>query len=69
MRTLIVLAIAAVVAVIGFQMKSTSIQGSSGDAGSIAKAMATSKPLWPHEIHRNFENMSELPVRETKEPF
>jgi hypothetical protein len=69
MRTLIVLAIAAVVAVIGFQMKSTFIAGSSGDPASIAKAMATSKPLWPHEIHINYENLKELPVGETKEPF
>jgi hypothetical protein len=69
MRTLIVLAIAAVVAVIGFQMKSTFIPGSSGDSASIAKAMATSKPLWPHEIHVNYEKMKELPAQETKEPF
>jgi hypothetical protein len=69
MRTLIVLAIAAVVLAIGFRVKNTSIPGSSGDPESVAKAMATSKPLWPHEIHVSYENMKELPVRETKEPF
>jgi hypothetical protein len=35
----------------------------------VAKALATSKPLSPHEIHVNYENMKELPVRETNEPF
>jgi hypothetical protein len=69
MRTLIVLAIAAVVLAIGFRVKNTFIPGSSGDPGSVAAAMATSKPLWPLEIHVNYENMKELPVRETKEPF
>jgi hypothetical protein len=69
MRTLIVLAIAVVVLAIGFQVKNTFIRGSSGDPASVAKAMATSKPLWPHEIHLNYEGMKELPVRETKEPF
>jgi hypothetical protein len=63
MRTLIVLAIAAVVLAIGFRVKNTFIPG------SVAAAMATSKPLWPLEIHVNYENMKELPVRETKEPF
>jgi hypothetical protein len=69
MRTLIVLAIAAVVVAIGFQVKNIYIPRSSGDPASIANAMATSKPVWPHEIHLNYENMKELPVRETKEPF
>ena len=69
MRTLIVLAIAAVVLAIGFRVKNTFIPGSSADPGSVAKAMATSKPLSPHEIHVNYENMNELPARETKEPF
>jgi hypothetical protein len=68
MRTLIVLAIAAVVLAIGFRVKNT-FAPASGEPGSVAKAMATSKPLWPHEIHVNYENMKELPVRETKEPF
>jgi hypothetical protein len=68
-RTLIVLAFAALVAAIGFRMKDTFVRASPGDPASIAKAMATIKPLWPHEIHRNYENMKELPVRETKEPF
>jgi hypothetical protein len=69
MRTLILLSIAAVVLAIGFRVKSTFIPGSSDDPASVAKAMATSKPLWPHEIHVNYEHMKELPVRETKEPF
>jgi hypothetical protein len=70
MRTLILLSIVAVVLAIGFRVKNTFIPGSSGDsAASVAKAMATSKPLWPHEIHVNYENMKELPARETKEPF
>jgi hypothetical protein len=67
-RTLIVLAFAALVAVMGFQIKNTFVRGSSGDPASIAKATATLKPLWPHEIHLNYEKMKELPVRETKEP-
>ena len=69
MRTLILLSIAAVVLAIGFRVKNTFIPGSSADPGSVAKAMATSKPLSPHEIHVNYENMNELPARETKEPF
>ena len=69
MRTLIVFAIAAAALAIGFRVKSTLIPGSSVDPQSVAKAMATSKPLSPHEIHVNYENMNELPDRETKEPF
>jgi hypothetical protein len=69
MRTLIVLAVVAVVAAIGFQAKNALVRGPSDDPGSIAKAMATSMPLWPHEIHVNYENMKELPVHETREPF
>jgi hypothetical protein len=69
MRTLIALAVTVVVLAIGFQVKSIFIRGSSGEPASIAEAMATSKPLWPHEIHLNYESMKELPVRETKEPF
>jgi hypothetical protein len=69
MRTLVALAVAVVVLAIGFQAKRIFIRGSSGDPASIAEAMATSKPLWPHEIHLNYEGMKELPVRETKEPF
>jgi hypothetical protein len=69
MRTLIVLAIAAVVMVMGLEMKTMFIQGSSADSASITKAMATSKPLWPHEIHLNYEGMKELPAHETKDPF
>jgi hypothetical protein len=69
MRTLIVFAIAVVVLATGFQLKNIFIRGSSGDPASIAKAMATSKPLWPHEIHLNYESMKELPVRETEKPF
>ena len=69
MRTLIVLAIIAAALAIGFRVKSAFIPGSSADPGSVAQALATSKPLSPHEIHVNYENMNELPVRETKEPF
>jgi hypothetical protein len=69
MRTLIVLAIAVGVLAIGFQAKNIFIPGSSGDPASIAQAMATSKFVGPHEIHLNYENMKELPVSETKEPF
>jgi hypothetical protein len=69
MRTLMVLAVAVVVLAIGFQVKNILVRGSSGDTTAIAKAMATSKPLWPHEIHLSYESMKDLPVRETKEPF
>jgi flagellar basal body-associated protein FliL len=67
MRMFIILAVAIVA--IGFGVK-TAFTGRSADhAGSMTKAMETSKTISPHEIHLNYKAMKELPVNEVKEPF
>ena len=69
MRMRFMLALAAAIAVIGFGAK-TFFNGRSTDRASlIAKAMAASNTLSPHEIHLNYKSMKELPVHEVKEPF
>jgi hypothetical protein len=69
MRMLIVLAIAVVIVAVGFGVKRAFISGSSADPASINGTMAASITLWPHEIHRNYQGMKELPVNDVKEPF
>jgi hypothetical protein len=67
MKKLLVLAVTIAIATVVFG--SAFIPRSVDNAGSITKAMTTSKTLSPHEIHLNYKNMKELPVREVKEPF
>jgi hypothetical protein len=69
MRMLIVLAVAAVIAALGFGVKTVFIPRSADSIGSITAAMATSNTLSPHEIHLNYKNMKDLPVDDIKYPF
>jgi hypothetical protein len=69
MRMLIVVAVAAVVVAAGIGMKRVFIPGSSAGPASTNGTMAASITLWPHEIHRNYQGMKELPVSDVKEPF
>jgi hypothetical protein len=62
-------AVAVAIVAIGFGVKTVFIRRSVDHAGSITKALATSKTLSPHEIHLNYRNMKDLPVNEVKEPF
>jgi flagellar basal body-associated protein FliL len=69
MRMFIILAVTVAIVAIGFGVK-TAFTGRSADhAGSMTKAMETSKTISPHEIHLNYKAMKELPVNEVKEPF
>jgi hypothetical protein len=69
MRMIVVFAIAAAVAIIGYGMKTVFRPGSSVDLAAISADIAAVKTLSPHDIHLNYQNMRELPVHEIKEPF
>jgi hypothetical protein len=68
-RTMIVIAIAAAVLVIGFVAKTVLTPGSSALPDSANRPVAASTTLWPHEIHLNYKDMKELPIHEVKDPF
>jgi hypothetical protein len=51
MRMFIVLAVAVVIAAIGFGVKAVFVPGSSAVPGLMTGAMTTSNTLSPHEIH------------------
>ena len=69
MRMFIVLAIVVAVVAIGLVVKTGLVPGSAGDPASINRTIAASATLWPHEIHRNYQGMKDLPATEVKEPF
>jgi hypothetical protein len=58
MRMLIVLAVAAVIAALGFGVKTVFIPSSADNFSSITAAMATSNTLSPHEIHLKSDEFS-----------
>jgi hypothetical protein len=68
-RTFILLAIAMAVVAAGFGLKTAFAPGSSATPASTDGTMAASLTLWPHEIHRNYQGMKDLPVNDVKEPF
>jgi hypothetical protein len=69
MRMFIILAVTVAIVAIGFGVKAAFTGRSADHAGSVTKAMETSKTISPHEIHLNYKGMKELPVNEVKEPF
>jgi hypothetical protein len=63
MRTLTLLAVAAVIVAIGFMAKNFLV------TGSAIKPAALAASISPHEIHLNYRGMTELPVHDSKNAF
>jgi hypothetical protein len=68
-RIFLVLAVAVVVVAIGLGLKTAFVPGSSAGPAPADRTVAASLTLWPHEIHRSYQGMKELPVNDVKEPF
>jgi hypothetical protein len=56
-----------VVGALGFMSKAGFVQGLSGNPASVNAPVEASTTLWPHEIHKNYNSMKELPVHDIKD--